>query len=158
MSQPAPESTVSPATLEERILAAEQRLLAREARLRQQTTALGQRLHRATQPGRLLWPLLGGVVSVWGARWALRHWAPARSGTASAALGIKGASGLATQPGERWWQKLPWLSVFSWAWPLLPLAWRAQVSPRLASWAIAVGVPLTRQLFRPAPPPTPPLP
>lgn len=141
---------MSPATLEERILAAEQRLLAREARLRQQTTALGQRLHRATQPGRLLWPLLGGVVSVWGARWALRHWAPARSGTALA----DGPPACPTaRLGARWWQSLPWLSVFSWAWPLLPLAWRAQVSPRLASWAIAVGVPLARHLFKPAPPP-----
>ena len=127
--------------------------MAREARLRQQTAMLGQRLLRATQPARLLWPLLGGVVSAWGVRWALRHWAPARSGTASTA-GAEGASRLALQTGRRWWQRLPWLSVFSWVWPLLPLAWRAHVSPRLKSWAVAVGVPLARHLFKPADPPS----
>ena len=61
-----------PATpLESHILHAEQRLMAREARLRQHTQALNQRVQRATQPGRLVWPLLGAALLVWAGRKAL---------------------------------------------------------------------------------------
>jgi hypothetical protein len=128
--------------LDARIQQAEQRLIAREENLRRRASALGQRVADAWQPRKLVAPLLvvGGVTTL-GWLWQRRPAAPAHAAPAApraAAQHDAGAGG----GGGTWVHLLPLL------WPLLPLAWRAQVPPSVHKMAVRMGVPLMELLLK----------
>ncbi len=121
------------AELDARIEQAEQRLLAREARVRLQWHALRGRARRAAQPWRLAGPVLGvalGMLAPWWVRRALRGQRTAR----------------AAQPGPGLPNWVQWIAL---AWPLLPVRWRAHVSPATVGTLATLGLSLARRWFSP---------
>jgi lipocalin len=126
--------------LDARILQAEQRLVARQENIQRRLAAAGQRLQRALNPGRLLWPL-GATLAVGGLGWLLR-------GRRSAAV----APFVATPPGHEAVAGaggVPWLQVAGSMWPLLPRSWRRRISPATFNLVLNAGLPLARSLLRP---------
>jgi apolipoprotein D and lipocalin family protein len=131
------------ATLDERIAMAESRLVAREQGLRRGADALLQRLRRATEPRRLVWPLLGGVSSLLIVGWAWRRIGGVRHTHGSASAAPERVRAASSGRSD-----VPWVRAAALAWPLLPAAWRARVGPGTASLVVAVGLPLAEQLFK----------
>lgn len=139
-------------TLDERIAAAELRLMEREQRLRSGIESLQQGLRRATEPRRLLWPALAGVLSLVAVAWAWR-----RSGRTRRAHREQLAEPTGDHRPSHRRSTLTWARAVALAWPLLPAHWRARVGPGTVSLMAAVGLPLAEQLLKrsaPAPLPT----
>ena len=125
--------------IDDRIRAVEQRLIARERALVVRFADLGRRVRHASRPRRLVSPVLGiGVAALvlWGLLRRLRppvealregHAEPARAGFAGT----------------------PWAHWLALAWPLLPRAWRARVSPATAATLVSLGIPLAQRLLAP---------
>ncbi|HEU5297127.1 MAG TPA: lipocalin family protein [Burkholderiaceae bacterium] len=137
---PPPELSGS-ASLDDRIRAVEQRLVAREQTLALRFDAFADRLRAATRPRRVLPPAVGIGVALFVLLWLLRTRVPPP--IAHARQGAPAAG------GEGSWAQ--WLAL---AWPLLPTAWRARVSPASAAALVSVGLPLAERLLtRPSYPP-----
>ena len=139
-------------TLDERIAAAELRLMEREQRLRGGVDSMLQRLRSATEPRRLLWPAMVGVLSLVAVAWVWRRLGRGRrAGNLNSAEPARGRAGSPPR------SDVLWVRAAALAWPLLPAHWRARVGPGTASLVVAVGLPLAEQLFKraaPAPLPT----
>jgi len=127
-----------PLSLDERIRRAELRLIAREDTLKRRIDLLGRRLHEVTKARRYIAPAIGGAVALF-ALWMLLR-GRARPRVRHAASAMESAAhphGLATE--------LPWAHLLALAWPLLPTAWRARVSPTTATTLVSLGLPLAEQ-------------
>jgi apolipoprotein D and lipocalin family protein len=127
-------------SIDERIRIVEQRLLARQRALGFHFADLSRRVRSAARPRYLLPSVLGVAATVLMLWWA-RGRVPAPSARVPSAR-----SNVASLP----WA--PWLAL---AWPLLPAAWRARISPATAATVVSVGVPLVQRLL--VPPAHPPL-
>jgi len=132
-------------SLEQRIEQVEQRLLARQQQLQHRWLALGQRVHQATEPRRLVVPAIGVVLSLLVGGWLLRRLGARRAQhlPAPPAAGVAGAGG-----GWRLFDPRAWMRGAVWLWPLLPLAWRARAGPGAASLFVALGLPWVEDLFK----------
>ena len=135
-----------PGTLGERIARVEQRLVARDQAWQLRAQALLHRAHKATEPRRLVRPVLyalGALALVGGAVRLLRR----RRGTQS--LGTAAASAATpAAPSASRFGELPWVRAAALLWPFLPVAWRGRMGPDAASILVAVGLPLAGWLFR----------
>jgi apolipoprotein D and lipocalin family protein len=133
-----------PVDLDDRILEVEQRLIAREAQLRRGVAALGQQLHTALQPRRLVRPAMVAALALGlllGRPWRRRGApAPAQPQPHGAAPVVRPAL-IALLAG------LPWARLLGQAWPLLPARWRGRVSPATAASVLRMGLPLLEHLF-----------
>jgi hypothetical protein len=151
-SLPLPAIEAVQGTLDERIAQAEQRLVAREQGLRSGWQALTRRAQRATEPRRLVWPVLGVAAALLAAVWLLRRRAGVGMGALAGAVASSASSATfaarTPKPGAARWSELPWVRGTALVWPLLPAHWRARFSPGTASLMVAVGLPLIEQLFK----------
>lgn len=139
-------------TLDERIAQAERRLVAREQGLRTGWQGLARRARRATEPRRLVWPVLGTIAALGAAVWLLRGRAgPGIGALAGAVASSATVAAGAPKPGAARWRELPWMRGTALVWPLLPAHWRAHLSLATASLLVAVGLPLAERLFKPRP-------
>jgi apolipoprotein D and lipocalin family protein len=132
--------------IDDRIRAVEQRLIARERSLVARFADLGQRLRHAARPRRVLSPALGiglAALVLWG-------WLRGRSRAPVAAA----REGHAAPPRADL-AGVPWANWLALAWPLLPTAWRARVSPATAATLVSLGMPLAQRLFAPSSHPPP---
>ena len=116
---------------------AELRLTTREERLQQGVSTLGRRLRRAVEPRRLVLPVAGAAAAGLALWWVTRR----QRGTAHAQVATYAATPLPSQ-----WMSMPLMHVL---WPLLPLAWRARISPVAASALVSMGWPLVQRLVLP---------
>ncbi len=153
MNAPNPSPPLLPArtefplsTLGERIALAEQRLVAREQAWRDGAQALLHRAHKATEPRRMVRPVLyalGALALVWGAVRLLRRRRGTEGPGTAAALAATPAAPSALRFGD-----VPWVRAAAVVWPLLPAAWRGRMGPDATSILVAVGLPLVGLLFR----------
>jgi len=135
-----------PGTLNERIALVEQRLVAREQAWRHGAQALLHRAHKATEPRRMVRPVvyaLGALVLVWGAVRLLRR----RRGSAGPGYAAAPAVAPAAASASRF-AEVPWARAAALLWPLLPANWRGRMGPDAASILVAVGLPLVGLMFR----------
>lgn len=140
-------------SLDELILRAEQDLVAREQRIRGAVHALGGRLRGFAEPRRWVVSAGAALLAIGGLVWLWRHGVrpPSRAPAHAAPVDTEGRA--------RRGAELPWVQWIGLLWPLLPVSWRARVSPGAATAVATVGIPLLTRLFaRPVylPLPTPP--
>ena len=142
---PPPRTELPKGTLDERIALAEQRLAAREQLLQHDARALLKRVQTATEPRRMLRPVLyalGALALAWGAGRLLRRKHVDRRLRSAAVLATTPAASSASRFGE-----VPWVRAAALLWPLLPVTWRGRMGPDTASILVAVGLPLAGLLF-----------
>lgn len=142
MNLPSLGHTLPPEGLDARIRRVEQRLIEREQAFRRGCDALGRQLRDTLQPGRLLGSLLGGALAASAA--GLLVWRLRRHHVGLAA----GAAAAGTQPAPHKGGSSSWVRLVALAWPMLPTAWRARISPASASMLAGVGLPLVEALLR----------
>ena len=134
-----PQAEASPAgSIDDRIGAVEQRLIARERALGVQVASFGRRLRAATRPRRMVSPVLGVGVAALVLWWLLRSRALPSIVSPGKARSVPARAGFAGMPWAHW---------LAMAWPLLPAAWRARISPTSAATLVSVGVPLAQRLL-----------
>ena len=145
-----PQPRVEPLPLDERIRRAELRLIAREEGLSRRIDLLGRGLHEATRPQRFVAPAIGAAVVLLVLGLLLRG--RTRPLAARAAAGHAAAARAPALGSD-----VPWVRLVALAWPLVPSAWRARISPATAATVITIGLPLVERLLagrRHAPLPT----
>jgi hypothetical protein len=127
--------------LDARILQAEQRLIAREEALHRSVRSLGKRMRQALRPRQLLIPAVcvGAVLSavLW---FGLRRRPAARPGPALAA----------DAPPRRRGGAARWARRAGLLWPMLPVSWRARISPAWTDLVLSTGLPLLEHLLAPS--------
>lgn len=124
---------IVPASLDQQIMAAEMSILAREQRLRLQASRIGEQIHQKLPAlGAGAASMVGGVV--------LRRLFRQRRGVAD--------TGGAVSTGTSWLAQLPWAQLSAFVWPLLPLAVRNRVNPKLVAGLMATAVPLAVAHFK----------
>jgi hypothetical protein len=130
-----------PLSLDERIRLAELRLIAREDSLKRRIDVLGDRLQVVLHPRRYIAPAVGIAVAAW-SLWMMLSRRPARR-AATRAEPRRMTSALS---------ELPWMHLLALVWPLLPVGWRARVSPATVATVVSLGLPLAERLFTPRAP------
>ena len=119
----------------------EQRLVAREAWLRSTAESLLQRTQQAVTPKPWVLPVVGVGMLLWlGWRWSHRR-EPARQVSVSLPVNVaeRHVDGLTD---------LPWAGLTALGWPLVPLAWRARISPAAAAAVVSTVMSIGRRLLR----------
>ncbi len=134
-----PQPPVEPLSLDERIRRAELRLIAREDGLRRRVDLLGRRLREATRPQRFIAPAIGAALVLLALGSLLRGRARPRAARAAPAHGGAGLRALGSD--------MPWVRLVALAWPLVPAAWRAGISPTTATAVVTIGLPLAERLL-----------
>jgi apolipoprotein D and lipocalin family protein len=134
-----PQPPVEPLSLDERIRRAELRLIAREDGLRRRIDLLGRRLREATRPQRFIAPAIGVAVVLLALGVLLRGRARPLAARAAASHAAAGAPAFAGNA--------PWVRLIALAWPLVPAAWRARISPTTAAAVVTIGLPLAERLL-----------
>ena len=131
--------------LDARIRQVELRLIAREEKLKTEVRRLVQRGRRALRPMNLMMAAAGAVGGASVGFWAMRRLRKSRTAATSSSAGASQgtAAGVAASRADLPW--VPWLGL---AWPMLPAAWRARVSPGMAAGLASVGLPLLQQLTK----------
>ena len=129
--------------LDARIRQVELRLIAREERLKTEVRRLVQRGRRALRPTNLMMAAAGAVVAASVGFWAMRRLRKSQTAATGSSAGVsqRAAAGATASRADLPW--VPWLGL---AWPMLPAAWRARVSPGMAAGLASVGLPLLQQL------------
>lgn len=129
------------ADLDTQIEQLEQRLVAREAWLRATAESLAHRTKLAVTPKPWVLPAVGAGVVLWlGWRWWHRQH-PARQAVHRAAPPVR-------EPHVDGPVSLPWAAMTAFAWPMVPVAWRARVSPAAATAIASTVVSVASRLLR----------
>lgn len=132
-ARPEAPAGIVPASLDQQIMAAEMAIIAREQRLRLQASRIGEQVHQKLPAlGAGAASMVGGVV--------LRRLFRQRRGVAD--------TGGAVSTGTSWLAQLPWAQLSAFIWPLLPLAVRNRVNPKLVAGLMATAVPLAVAHFK----------
>ncbi len=128
--------------LDIRIEEIEQRLMAREAWLRVTAESLAERTKQAVAPRPWVLPAVGAGVVLWlGWRWWHRR-EPARQ------VAHRALPPVTQPPAVEGLVSLPWAAMTSFAWPMVPIAWRGRVSPAAAAAIVSTVVSVARSLLR----------
>ena len=132
---PAPETR-----LDQRIREVEARLVAREQALDDGVRRLHARVKHSFEPGRLATGAAGMALAV--AALGLWAWRRRRARPAPAVAAAGDPAGSPPAGG------MPWAHLAALAWPMLPAAWRARLSPATAGILTGLGLPLADWLLR----------
>jgi apolipoprotein D and lipocalin family protein len=130
------------------ILAAERRVVEADQRLRTRVHAVSERVRRPALPrGSLMAALALATIGVFG--WALTR----RRGPRADMAAMSRRDGSHQQ--ARTPTTLPWTQLLALAWPLVPAAWRARVSPATAAGLASLALPLLGRVLGADERPTP---
>ncbi|MDO9599220.1 MAG: hypothetical protein Q7J47_16000 [Azoarcus sp.] len=138
---PSAPTAVVDTDLDTQIEQLEQRLVAREAWVRSTAESLAQSAKRAVTPRPWVLPVAGVGVVMWlGWRWSHRP-DPARLVSVEVPANVAGhdVDGLAD---------LPWAGLTAVGWPLVPEAWRGNLSPAAAATVVSTVLSIGRRLLR----------